>query len=458
MKWWAICFLFSLTTLAVEIPQGIVPMVQTLTDETSTQINLLAGKGASWKFAVTLRSGTQKTDPEIAVEQIYHGNAMDKVYQLVITGLASGGSYTLAIRDGKRPLEERHFKTFGQNQKIRFALGSCSSDNPSLLAEGKLIWQQLARLAPNLILLSGDTIYVDDSHALGFKKRPQENQIWQRYADSFKQIHLFKLKNLIPVLATWDDHDYGINDGDKTWARPQGGWYPVKESTKAFKAFLGGEALRTAEDIGHWHQNGPGVSSRTDVLGHRFVFLDNRSFRAPRDSTSDYAHFGKKQEQFLHQQILSSDSPLFVVNGGQFFGGYLQRDSFEHVHPTHFNLFKDRIKTLYTENPSLPPFALISGDIHFSEVMEIEKEQVGFQTYEFTASPWHSYVRGVHSNPKYSSLKNPRRIKSIEGFNFMLATSAPNNDGSSGFQLKVKAYGARGEIKGFSKTYSIKTR
>ena len=364
--------------------RGIVPMLQTATGTDFTEINVLTGKGADWSFRVTPHA------PGFIVKEIVHPQSLHKIYKLLLTQLRPATSYTLSIANRKgQAIEQRFFKTFPSDKRdIRFAFGSCMNDTVTFQKVAERIWHQVESLKPDVILLAGDNVYADEWHFVGKKILPQAGQIWQRNVHTFQSLPLLKFKHLIPALTTWDDHDYGRNDGDKSWGEARDNWNPAGEAKKSFGAFF------SSSIVNRHHQKGPGVSSRTDVLGHRFIFLDNRTFRTPGDQV--HGHWGKKQELFLMDQIENSPHPVLMVNGGQFFGGYLKKESFEYNHPSHFQGFKERIRSLYRVNPDLAPFALISGDVHFSEIMRIEKEQFGFQTYEFTSSPWHNRTRNVH--------------------------------------------------------------
>ena len=426
--------------------RGIVPMLQTMTGETSTQINILGGRETKWTFEIIPGS------PRVEIKEISHEGSFDKVYKLTITKLSPGSRYILSVKSGgRRPhvFDRRYFKTFPKGKKsLQFAFGSCMMDSYEFRAVAESIWERVEDLNPDLILLGGDNVYVDEWGIFGVMGSPSKNTIWQRYADSFKQIPIFKFKQLIPTLSTWDDHDYGKNDGNRTWGEVRNGWNPVAEASKAFHAFFGSMNF---DPLDGWHIRGPGVSSRTDVLGHRFIFLDNRTFRSPEDSPR--GHLGKEQEDFLLQQISGSSSPIFIVIGGPLFGGYLKKESFEHSHREDFKAFTRKLKDLYVKNPSLQPFAIISGDVHFSEVMEIEAKQFGFKTYELTSSSWHSIIRRVLSDPRFSSLVNPRRLVAIEGHNFLWAGSQPRGDGGLSFQLR--AYGVEGEIEEMRGSYLL---
>jgi hypothetical protein len=133
--------------------------------------------------------------------------------------------------------------------------------------------------------------------------------------------------------------------------------------------------------------------------------MDDRSFRDPQTEKASY--WGNRQKEWLLAKLGESKTPAWIVNGNQFFGGYLKKESFEHNYRADFRHFVDSLKN--TE----APVAFASGDVHFSEVMKLEKALLGYSTYEFTSSSMHSYS---HNGQR----KNPRRLFFEESDNFVV--------------------------------------
>lgn len=322
------------TTISEDI--GIVPMVQAVTSETQAQFNILSPRATEWVFVVSIKGQEEKPlDLEIDSQEVSHTDSLHKVYKVIVTGLDPEKEYSLSILEDNVEFDRRYFKTFkSKGQDIRFAFSSCMANDDKFYYQGLKLWKQLEKLSSELdfILLNGDTVYTDIFNVFGFLKPPTPDKIWERYVDSFKTFHLYRFKSLVPILATWNDHDYGINDGDRTWGRLQNDWNPVAESFKSFKAFFG------SNEIDGYYQNSPGVSSHFQALGHQFILLDNRTFRAPDEydksrqknpaynpQDSNYAHFGKEQEEFLIKHLSRSDVPTFIVSGGPFLGDTFKR-------------------------------------------------------------------------------------------------------------------------------------
>lgn len=92
----------------------------------------------------------------------------------------------------------------------RIALGSCSKESKE-----QPIWDSIIAAHPDLFLFLGDTVYGDTRDM---------NVLREKYARFGAMPGVMKLRQSIPHLATWDDHDYGENDA--------GAEYPMKEESR----------------------------------------------------------------------------------------------------------------------------------------------------------------------------------------------------------------------------------
>ncbi len=100
----------------------------------------------------------------------------------------------------------------------RIAFGSCATQE-----RPQPIWDAVAAAKPDLLLMLGDNIYADTENM---------NVMRAKYAKLAAMPGFQTLRASVPILATWDDHDLGVNDG--------GSDYPMKvESQKVFLDFFG---------------------------------------------------------------------------------------------------------------------------------------------------------------------------------------------------------------------------
>jgi alkaline phosphatase D len=153
------------------------------------------------------------------------------------------------------------------------AFGSCAfqdADQP--------IWNAVLQSRPDLFVFLGDNIYGDTQDMAVLRAK---------YARLGAQPGYRQLQALTPVVATWDDHDYGVNDA--------GGDYPMKEESKQiFLDFFGeppaGE--RRLRDGGIYTSYFYGPPERRVQV----ILLDTRFDRSPLVRVSDAEYAARKRE------------------------------------------------------------------------------------------------------------------------------------------------------------------
>ena len=104
--------------------------------------------------------------------------------------------------------------SFSQKEVKAIAFGSCSNQNKDLSIFDTILSRQ-----PDVFIYLGDNIYADTENMWVLRKK---------YRTLKNNPHYKKFEARTPIIATWDDHDYGLNDSGKH--------YPKKEASK--KIFL----------------------------------------------------------------------------------------------------------------------------------------------------------------------------------------------------------------------------
>lgn len=155
----------------------------------------------------------------------------------------------------------------------RIAFGSCADQSLP-----QPIWEAVTRYAPQLFIFLGDNVYGDVSSAAVTELR-------EAYSQALSIPGYRQIASRQPVLAVWDDHDYGANDA--------GAEFPYKYESKAL--FLDfwqvplTDPRRGREGIYHAQTFGP-AGQRVQVL-----LLDTRWFRSPLLPTDDRGAPGKER-------------------------------------------------------------------------------------------------------------------------------------------------------------------
>lgn len=141
----------------------------------------------------------------------------------------------------------------------RIAFGSCDNqDRP------QAFWNAIAAARPDLFLMIGDNVY-GDTRTTSAADLPTLRSAYGRLS-ARGEFRAFRAA--VPMLATWDDHDYGYNDA--------GGSFAFKEyAERIFEHYWGSDAeVRARPGIQHRVVIGP-AGQRVQI-----ILLDTRFFRS----------------------------------------------------------------------------------------------------------------------------------------------------------------------------------
>ncbi len=280
----------------------------------------------------------------------------------------------------------------------RIAFGSCAHqdyDQP--------IWETIVAARPDVFLMIGDNIYGDSRDAAVLKAK---------YEKLGAQPGFKKVRAMCPLLATWDDHDYGENDA--------GVEYPSKvASQKVFNDFFNvpeDSPRRQREGVYDSQIFGP-QEKRVQI-----ILLDTRYFRSPmrrwgpkerpqgsgpyrphEESNKEVTVLGEAQWKWLAEQlrqpadvriIASSIQVVSNQNGWEIWGNF-PRD-------------RQRLFDLIGETKA-DGVVLISGDRHLAEISRIDAKQSGapYPLYDVTSSSLNRPGSGNDNEPnRYRLGKN----------------------------------------------------
>ncbi len=141
----------------------------------------------------------------------------------------AGASAALAASAASAAVADPH--KMSSRTLTRIAFGACAKQD-----KDQPIWDAVIAAKPDLFIFLGDNIYADT-------RDPEVMRA--KYAMLAGKPGFQKLKETTPILAIWDDHDYGEDDA--------GADYPMKEeSRRQFCDFWGEDALsprRTRDGI-----------------------------------------------------------------------------------------------------------------------------------------------------------------------------------------------------------------
>lgn len=387
-----------------------IPILQGATDTSSTVLSLMVPITKNYDYRITLDKSLLRTPTPTETSQ--NGFSW-KVVNIRLENLAPGALYTLQVFDNNKVVDERQFQTLAKKLKSpKIAIVSCTDD--SFTDVQKKQWAAVAQTQPDMLFMIGDNVYVDRS----LMAATTEADLWRRYQETRLSLDVYRWKKLVPVYATWDDHDYGSADANRTFALKD-------RSRDVFQTFFPQAASASLE-------KGPGVASHFTLEKNHFLFLDDRYFRSEAGASQE-THFGKEQEDWIFQILKKQKGVFWLVSGDQFFGAYHTFESYEGRHPKSFKTFIERLKD------SKKIVVFVSGDRHLAEYMKIPRSKLNYTTYELTSSGLHgkTYAGTADKFP------NPHRLFIKDGeYNFLVVQPLE----ASKFRMKadVQFYGEGG--------------
>lgn len=252
----------------------------------------------------------------------------------------------------------------------RIAFGSCADQS-----KPQPIWATILRTKPDIFLFLGDNIYADTEDM---------NVMRAKYARLAAIRGFRKLRRTVPILATWDDHDYGVNDG--------GSEYPKRtESQQVFLNFFGepkGSPRRKREGVYNAKLFGP-PGKRVQI-----ILLDTRYFRSPlRRSVSEEegkgryipdanpvkTMLGEAQWKWLEGELRIPAEVRIIVSSIQ-----VVPEDHGWEKWANFPLERQRLFKLISETGAAGVI-FISGDRHLAELSMMDGG-VGYPIYDLTSS------------------------------------------------------------------------
>jgi alkaline phosphatase D len=272
----------------------------------------------------------------------------------------------------------------------RILFGSCSKDY-----RPQPLWEPICASQPDLWIWMGDNIYgnADDLPDMA-----------ARYQNAKNKPGYQKLRNSCRVIGTWDDNDFGQNDGGKD--------NPHKvESQKLFLDFIDEPA-----DSPRRSQAGVYAAYTFGPPGRqvKVILLDGRYHR---ESPGRYADpLGRDQWQWLEEQLRTSTAEINLVGSG------IQVLADEHPFEKWSNFRKARERLLDLVVASRARNVIfISGDRHLGEISRLDDVRLGYPLYDITSSGMTHFAEGKLKNLFYDFQHEPNRFRRGEvflGYNF----------------------------------------
>ncbi|HLT91754.1 MAG TPA: alkaline phosphatase D family protein [Woeseiaceae bacterium] len=265
--------------------------------------------------------------------------------------------------------------------RFSVAFGSCAQyrDDPV-----QAVWAGVEAVNPALFLWLGDNVYIDSTH---------ESVMAECYRRQRNVLSAVPVLRKIPQLATWDDHDYCLNDQDRR--------NPAKEQALAvFRRYWANPA--------YGEPGNPGTYFRYHYGGVDFFFLDVRYYRAPNDAPDDGSKtmLGPVQLEWLKAGLRASKAPFKVLASGS--GWSAAKGPSGDAWSSHL-AERNRIFDFLVEE-GIGGVILLSGDTHVGELNCIPwSERGGYDLYELVSSP----LAQLPEKGAWTALRPEMRIRQV---------------------------------------------
>ena len=267
------------------------------------------------------------------------------------TGLAAtaglGGGACASVGEGLKVPVVPGVALDSSREVTNVAFGSCCEQN-----RPAPIWDAIAAQRPDVFVFMGDNVYANAEEERGLVDAYEMLAASKGYE---------KLREVTPVVATWDDHDFGRDDA--------GAEYPLKEvSQRVMLDFFGEPA-----DSPRRTQQGVYTSYSLGPPGRRLqiVLLDTRYFRSEvlplpgrgsyRPNTDpDATILGAAQWAWLRQVLREPAQLRLLVSSIQ-----LLSDDHPYERWGNFPRERERLLQLLRQTNDV---VVVSGDRHRAEI------------------------------------------------------------------------------------------
>ena len=287
------------------------------------------------------------------------------------------GAYVAVLQSSGQVKEHDYFevkiKPNLPSTITKIGTGSCGNQGAKQGALEQLLLHDI-----NFFLYTGDNLYIDTYDANVMKAKYEE------FITGRTEFQ--KVRANVPILATWDDHDYGCCDEDKD--------LPIKkQSQNIFLDFYGEpkdsprrnqDGIYTSYSLG---ENGQKL--QIIVLDTRY-FLDNKKpnngcgvndycpWTNPQDTAKTM--LGNEQWAWLAQKLKEPADLRLIVSSVQFSSAYHGFEGWS-LFPYQRKKFLNLIKDSHAER-----VFFVSGDMHYAEISKLDGGNLIYPIYDFTAS------------------------------------------------------------------------
>jgi alkaline phosphatase D len=323
----------------------------------------------------------------------------DHALTVLLDGLEPGTTYHYEVYlDGERVQRDYPFRVTTRTlwqwrtapPEVRVLLGSCAFINETPYDRpgrpyggGYEIFDVMAAEGADAMVWTGDNVYLREVDYYTVEG------ILARYRHVRGLPELRRLFAAQPHYAIWDDHDYGPDNSDRTYALKG-------PSLEVFKRYW--------PAVQYGAPGVPGVFQRVQLADAELFLLDNRYHRSPNDMPGVKTFLGAAQLQWLREALVSSEARFkLIVVGNPIL---TQRSPYESIS----RLFPEELEQIlgWIREQKVEGVVFFTGDRHHTEL--VRREQDGcYPLYDYTNSPLTSGTYPMKDG--HPELDNPDRVE-----------------------------------------------
>ncbi|CAD71382.1 probable alkaline phosphatase D [Precursor] [Rhodopirellula baltica SH 1] len=358
---------FSCMLLMIAVPTAshandvVGPLVGSI-DSTSAQLLYRAGASEQPLQLSVLQEGD-------VVQRITSigGEQDDYVAKFSVTNLQPDTVYHYQIDDADtqatliKPDGQHFFRTTNpkrEGHRVSVGFVSCVDIEPNG------IWKEMQTLDLDMVCLMGDTPYIDSTDLA---------KVRSRHRQFLQMSDLAELSGNTSTVGTWDDHDFGRNNGN--------GRNLSKGKADTRRGFVN---YRAHSQYGNATE---GVYHKSDLGMMEVFFLDPRYFSQTEPSPVDASQptcFGSEQWTWLLTELRDSKAPFKVLAFGAIWEDKKNKETDDM-----FTYWYERDALLdIIRNENISGVVLLGGDIHVARHL-IHPQRTGYDLNDFVISPGH---------------------------------------------------------------------
>ena len=361
--------------------QTVGPMVGQVSTTDARFLYRSDGASQNLKLSVLAIPGGEV----VAADTVTSEAANDYVAKFHVTGLEPGTQYSYKLEEVGGSLiagmdGDHYFSTCltpGSRGSVTAAF--ISGANATAIP----LFRKIDELDIDQFYLGGDTPYIDSR---------QLSVMRQKRRDFLNLAGLSTLMRHMPLVNTWDDHDFGLNNSN-------GATFSDKDkSLQAFTEYTAHDQYGTGSE---------GVYYKVDHGMMEVFMLDPRWFSQTEPSPVDPSQktsLGPEQWAWLLDGLTNSTAHFKVLAMGQ-----IWQDKKNGETDDMFTYYYERDALLdFIRDQGIPGVVMLGGDIHVSRYL-VHANRVGYDMHDFITSPAHNgtiaSLNVYHPDLEWSSIQ-----------------------------------------------------